>query len=48
MTFYIDKGTYTVKVIFEDTKLRSFANNISFVSIVILSLFGLKYIWQKR
>lgn len=49
MTFYIDKGTYTVKVIFEDTKLRRTANTISIASLVILTILGFKIlIWQKR
>lgn len=36
MSFNIQKGEHTVDIFFSDTPIRSFANSISFVSVVIL------------
>lgn len=49
MTFYLTKGIHNVEVVFTETKLRSFANAISIVSLVILLLWGIlqkKPIWR--
>lgn len=48
MTFYIDKGVHTVKVIFKNTKFRSIANAVSLISVAILGLYSVKLIWGKK
>jgi uncharacterized membrane protein len=42
ITYFVDKGKHTVEVRFEETKLRSFANAVSFVSALasIMLLFS--------
>lgn len=48
ITFWVDAGQHNVKILFEDTKLRTIADGISVISlflIVILSILR-KRIWQ--
>jgi hypothetical protein len=46
ITFNINKGTHDVKIIFEETKLRIFANTITAGSLFILLLYSILKIWQ--
>ncbi|MDP1721716.1 MAG: 6-pyruvoyl-tetrahydropterin synthase-related protein [Candidatus Gottesmanbacteria bacterium] len=49
MTFFVPKGTHTVKIRFSDTKVRRTANWISALSIVVLTSIGIGgFLWQKR
>lgn len=50
ITFFLDKGEYDLKVKFEDTKLRTFSNSISVLSIiafVILLFLSQALKWKK-
>ncbi len=43
MTFHLDKGSYNVRVVYEDTKLRKVSNLISVISfLAIVVLFSIK------
>jgi uncharacterized membrane protein len=48
MTFFVEKGTHTVSVNFQETKVRFFANMISLVGLSLLVLLGIlkKRLWQ--
>ncbi|MFZ5535481.1 MAG: hypothetical protein ACOY3M_05035 [Patescibacteria group bacterium] len=49
MTFDLDPGSYDIRFVFSDTKLRSVANGISAASLVILAALGtIALIWRKR
>lgn len=39
MTFYVEKGTHTIEIIFGDTKIRSIANSISIFAVLIVGFF---------
>lgn len=39
MTFYVEKGTRIVTLVFEDTKIRTIANGISLFALVIMGFF---------
>ncbi|MCX6793800.1 MAG: hypothetical protein NTY06_01710 [Candidatus Gottesmanbacteria bacterium] len=49
MTFQMVPGNHTVRVVFEDTKIRGYANMISAVTFTFLALAGVGVcIWKKR
>ena len=48
ITFYVDKGKHSVNIIYENTKIRKFADAISLVSLVVMGLFILKFSAGKR
>ncbi len=43
ITFYLEKGMHNIEIKFEDTKLRKFANYVTFISLIpiLISLFYL-------
>lgn len=43
ITFYVEKGNHNIKLIFEETKLRTFANLISAISLI-----GLLFLWKSK
>lgn len=48
MTFWIDQGEHTVRVVFTDTKVRKTATIISMVSISIIVVMGIaRLLWKK-
>ncbi len=49
MTFHVAPGTYSVKVVFENTKLRTVAERISLVALAIIVLSGIwSFLWRKK
>lgn len=50
MTFDLDPGTYDIRFVFTDTKLRRLSNYVSLASLVALLLFGgtIHILWRKR
>lgn len=49
MTFDLDPGSYDIRFVFSETKLRTVANRISVASVVILAALGtIALIWRKR
>jgi hypothetical protein len=49
MTFQVPPGTHSVRVVFENTKLRTVAERISLaaLAIIVMSGFGV-FLWRKR
>ena len=48
MTFRIDEGEHTVRVVFTDTKLRMWSNMISLMSLITILVFGILFFVWKR
>lgn len=48
MTFKVPQGETEVKIVFEDTKLRTFSNIISAVSLVLLAVVGFIYLRKNK
>lgn len=47
ITFFVEKGSHTVEIIFKDTKLRIISNVISLLSILTIFLFSAAILWRK-
>jgi len=48
MTFYLDKGDYSVSVNYKETKIRNLSNMVSLIGLVIIVLFPFVLKWQKN
>lgn len=48
MTFYVESGKHTVVVLFQDTKLRMFANQVSIAGFVLLIGSVIIPVWKRR
>ena len=49
MTFRIDEGVHDVRVVFQDTKIRTYAEYASLLSFgILVCMFGVSYLWKKR
>ncbi len=47
ITYYLEPGTHQIKIVFLDTKLRSFANALSILSLVSIIGMCIYFIYQK-